>query len=78
MTTTNVKKDSVGDEDITFDDLKMKLDECKLRNDKDPEIWFKELEVLNLKIKGIDTKCMEDKERLSQWFTCRCVTSTMK
>ena len=56
MTTIIVKQDSLGDTDITFDDLKMKLDECKLRNDKDPEIRFTELEVLNFKVKGIDKK----------------------
>jgi hypothetical protein len=55
-----VKKYSVGDEDIDFDDLKLKMDECKLNNDKDPEVWFKELETVNIKLKGISTAYEED------------------
>jgi len=60
-----VKKHSLGDEDIDFDDLKLRFDESKLANDKDPEIWFKELEVLNLKIKEIDPKYMEDEREVT-------------
>jgi len=55
-----VKKYSVGNEDFDFDDLKDKRNDCKLTIDKDPDVWFKELEVLNLKLNEIDPKYMED------------------
>ena len=41
---------------INFDDLKLKMDDCKLTNDKDSEVCFEELETINLKLKGIATK----------------------
>jgi len=59
-----VKKYSVGDDDIDFDDLKLKMDECKLTNDKDPEVWFKELETVNLKLKGISLQYQEDEREI--------------
>jgi len=59
-----VKKYSVGDEDIDFDDLKLKMDECKLTNDKDPEVWFKELETVNIKLKGISLEYQEDEREI--------------
>jgi len=69
-----VKKYSVGDEDIDFDDLKLKMDECKLTNDKDPEVWFKELETINLKLRGIDQRYMED-ERETNARICKQMCS---
>jgi len=59
-----VKKYSVGDEDIDFDNLKLKMDECKLTNDKDPEVWFKELETVNIKLKGISLEYQEDEREI--------------
>jgi len=59
-----VKKYSVRDEDINFDDLKLKMDDCKLTNDKDSEVCFEELETINLKLKGIATKYMEDEREI--------------
>jgi len=73
-----VKKYSVGDEDIDFDDLKLKMDVCKLKNDKNQKFGSRSWKQLisNSRVSLFSIK--KTKERLWQGFASKCVTNTMK